>query len=75
MVSALLTSDSAAYSGKSLSKMRKTGVDKILLYRTKDFDYFCKSYSSKDGEYLIQMVRLWEDLYGLQIKKRESRVI
>lgn len=60
---------------KRLSEMRKTGVDQILLYRTKEFDRFCKSYSSEHGESLVHMVRLWEDMYGLQIKQLESRVI
>ncbi|KAJ6112313.1 hypothetical protein N7523_008374 [Penicillium sp. IBT 18751x] len=59
---------------KRLSEMRKIGVRQILLYRTKEFDRFCKSYSSEDGESLVQMVRLWEDMYGSQIKQLESRV-
>ncbi|KAJ5900370.1 uncharacterized protein N7473_004440 [Penicillium subrubescens] len=60
---------------KRLCQMRKMGVDKILLYRTKEFDRFCKTYPSEDGASLVQMVRLWEDMYGLQIKQLESRVI
>jgi hypothetical protein len=59
---------------KRLCEMRKMGVDKILLYRTKEFDRFCKTYPSEDGGSLVQMVRLWEDMYGLQIKQLESRV-
>jgi hypothetical protein len=59
---------------KRLCEMRKTGVDKILLYRTKEFDRFCKTYPSEDGASLVQTVRLWEDMYGLQIKQLESRV-
>ncbi|KAJ5543316.1 hypothetical protein N7461_009319 [Penicillium sp. DV-2018c] len=59
---------------KRLSEMRKIGVRQILLYRTKEFDQFCKSYSSEDSESLVQMVQLWEDMYGLQIKQLESRV-
>src|SRR5207248_64285 len=60
---------------KRLCEMRKMGVDKILLYRTKEFDRFCKTYPSEDGgASLVQTVRLWEDIYGLQIKQLESRV-
>ncbi|KAL7649271.1 hypothetical protein ACMYSQ_012260 [Aspergillus niger] len=60
---------------KRLCEMRRMGVDKILLYRTKEFDRFCKTYPSEDGASLVQMVWLWEDMYGLQIKQLESRVI
>ncbi|BDD62666.1 hypothetical protein MAP00_007628 [Monascus purpureus] len=60
---------------KRLCQMRKMGVDKILLYRTKEFDRFCKTYPSEDGgTSLVQMVRRWEDMYGLQIKQLGSRV-
>ncbi|KAI2767381.1 hypothetical protein CBS147339_4192 [Penicillium roqueforti] len=42
---------------KRLFEMRNAGVDKILLYRTKEFDRFCKSYSSEAGASLVEMVR------------------
>lgn len=42
---------------KRLFEMRNAGVDKILLYRTKEFDCFCKSYSSEAGASLVEMVR------------------
>lgn len=59
---------------KRLFEMRQAGVDKILLYRTKEFDRFCKSYPSDAGASLVEMVRLWEHMYGLQIKQLENRV-
>jgi hypothetical protein len=59
---------------KRLCEMRKMGVDKILLYRTKEFDRFCKSCSADDATSLVQMVRNWENIYGLQMGQLESRV-
>ncbi|CDM27577.1 unnamed protein product [Penicillium roqueforti FM164] len=41
---------------KRLFEMRNAGVDKILLYRTKEFDRFCKSYSSEAGASLVEML-------------------
>lgn len=60
---------------KRLFDMRNAGVDKILLYRTKEFDRFCKSYSSEAGASLIEIVRLWEERYGFYIKQLEERVV
>ncbi|KAJ5993337.1 hypothetical protein N7451_009061 [Penicillium sp. IBT 35674x] len=59
---------------KRLFQMRNAGADKILLYRTKEFDRFCKSYSSEAGAALVEMVRLWEEKYGFYIKQLEERV-
>ncbi|KAJ5346778.1 uncharacterized protein N7506_000031 [Penicillium brevicompactum] len=59
---------------KRLWEMRRTGVEKILLYRTKEFDRFCKSYPSEAEMPLSEKVRRWEDKYGMQIKQLESRV-
>ncbi|KAL2695917.1 hypothetical protein AAEP93_003217 [Penicillium crustosum] len=59
---------------KRLFEMRNAGVDKILLYRTKEFDRFCKSYSSEAGASLVKMVRNWEKRYAFHIKQLEERV-
>ncbi|KAJ6003885.1 hypothetical protein N7540_013167 [Penicillium herquei] len=59
---------------KRLFDMRNAGVDKILLYRTKEFDRFCKSYSSEAETSLIEIVQLWEEKYGFYIKQLEERV-
>ncbi|KAJ5971804.1 uncharacterized protein N7479_001722 [Penicillium vulpinum] len=60
---------------KRLFEMRNAGVDKILLYRTKEFDRFCKSYSSEAGASLVEMVRNWEKRYAFHIKQLEERVV
>jgi hypothetical protein len=54
--------------------MQNAGVDKILLYRTKEFDRFCKSYSSEAGAFLVEMVRNWEERCAFHIKQLEERV-
>lgn len=59
---------------RRLFQMRNAGADKILLYRTKEFDRFCKSYSSEAGADLVEMVRLWEEKYGVHIRQLEERV-
>ncbi|KAJ5666174.1 uncharacterized protein N7477_008622 [Penicillium maclennaniae] len=59
---------------KRLFEMRNAGVDKVLLYRTKEFDRFCKSFSSEGGPDLVEIVRLWEEKYGCYIKQLEERV-
>ena len=59
---------------KRLFEMRNAGVEKILLYRTKEFDHFCKSYSSEAGASLIEMARNWEERYAFHIKQLEERV-
>ncbi|KAJ5033203.1 hypothetical protein NUH16_003119 [Penicillium rubens] len=59
---------------KRLFEMRNAGVDKIVLYRTKEFDRFCKSYSSEAGASLVEMVRNWEERYAFHIKQLEERV-
>lgn len=59
---------------KRLFDMRNKGVDKIILYRTKEFDRFCKSYSSEAGASLVEIVRFWEERYGVYIKQLEERV-
>ena len=59
---------------KRLFQMRSAGVDKILLYRTKELDRFCKSYSSEAGASLVEMVQNWEERYAFHIKQLEERV-
>lgn len=34
--------------------MREAGVDRILLYRTKDFDSFCRGYSESRKQILLR---------------------
>lgn len=54
--------------------MRNAGVDKILLYRTKEFDRFYKGYTSEERSSLIETVRLWEEKYSSYIKQLENQV-
>lgn len=59
---------------KRLFDMRNAGIDKILLYRTKEFDRFCKSYPSESEMSLIEIAQLWEEKYSFHIKQLEERV-
>ncbi|KAJ5211412.1 hypothetical protein N7491_011230 [Penicillium cf. griseofulvum] len=56
---------------KRLFEMRNAGVDKVLLYRPKKFDLFCKSFSSEHGTDLVEI----EEKYGCHIKQLEERVV
>ncbi|KAK4070954.1 hypothetical protein Purlil1_13528 [Purpureocillium lilacinum] len=58
---------------KSLSDMRKAGVDKMLCYRTRDFDSFCSHYPVGATISLVDTVLSWEKLYGPHIEQLEDR--
>ncbi|KAA8648116.1 hypothetical protein EYZ11_012048 [Aspergillus tanneri] len=60
---------------KSLFEMRKAGVDKILLYRTKDFDSYCKGYPKNSEVSLVDTVVKWEKVYATQIEQLENRIL
>lgn len=60
---------------KSLSEMRTAKVDKVLFYRTKEFDRYCKRYSKNSEPSLLDTVLSWERLYGPHIEQLETRVI
>ncbi|OAQ58992.1 hypothetical protein VFPPC_11486 [Pochonia chlamydosporia 170] len=59
---------------KSLFDMRKAGVDKILFYRTKQFDKFCEAYPRDGDESLVDTVLSWDKVYGPHIGQLEGRV-
>ncbi|OAA33903.1 hypothetical protein BBO_09418 [Beauveria brongniartii RCEF 3172] len=59
---------------KNLFKLRQGGVEKILLYRTKEFDSFCESFSSNTSPALLDTVIWWEEKYGPQISLLERRI-
>lgn len=59
---------------KGLFEMRKAGVDKILFYRTKEFDSYCKGYPKNSEASLVDTVAKWEMVYGQQIEQLENRV-
>jgi hypothetical protein len=59
---------------KALWEMREAGVDRILLYRTKDFDSFCRSYSRKSVISLVDLMVTWETQFRPHIEQLETRV-
>ncbi|CRG88240.1 Proto-oncogene tyrosine-protein kinase ROS [Talaromyces islandicus] len=59
---------------KSLFEMRKAGIDKILFYRSKEFDKYCKEYPRKSEHTLLDTITSWEKVYGPQIDQLETRV-
>lgn len=60
---------------KSLFDMRKAGVEKILFYRTKEFDSYCKGYPKNLETSLVDMIVKWEKVYAAQIEQLENRVL
>ncbi|KAJ5309214.1 hypothetical protein N7508_004593, partial [Penicillium antarcticum] len=68
---------------KRLFDIRNAGVDKILLYRTKEFDRFCRSYSLEAGSSLIETKSEWPRkarfvslrILGIALLTRGSRTI
>lgn len=59
---------------KTLWEMREAGVDRILLYRTKDFDSFCRSYPRKSAISLVDLMATWETQFRPYIEQLETRV-
>jgi hypothetical protein len=59
---------------KCLFEMRKAGTDKILFYRSKEFDKYCKEYPTKSEHSLLNTITSWEKVYGPQIEQLETRV-
>lgn len=59
---------------KSLSEMRKAGVDKVLCYRTKDCNVFFNGYSVDQEATLLEVVQWWEKVYGPQMRLFEIRI-
>lgn len=59
---------------KNLYTMRESGVDRILMYRTKEFDSFCESFHSDATPSLLDTVKKWEEQYGPQISLLERRI-
>ncbi|KAE8414835.1 hypothetical protein BDV36DRAFT_298671 [Aspergillus pseudocaelatus] len=52
---------------KNLFQMCETGIDRILFYRTKEFDNYCKEYPKTNEITLLETVLSWGDVYGPQI--------
>lgn len=59
---------------KRLSDIREAGAERILFYRTKEFDTYCLLYPEESEVPLVQRVLGWEHAYGPYIAQLESRV-
>ncbi|KAJ5876395.1 uncharacterized protein N7529_001979 [Penicillium soppii] len=59
---------------KNIFHMREAGVDKILFYRTKEFDSFCRGYSKTSETPLVDKVLRWENEYWSHIEQLEPRI-
>ena len=60
---------------KNLYDMREAGIHKVLLYRSKEFDSFCRSYSRTAEISLVNKVLKWEEKYLPHIKQLETRIL
>ncbi|GAA3296676.1 hypothetical protein GCM10020218_080450 [Dactylosporangium vinaceum] len=60
---------------KNIYEMREAGVHKILLYRSKEFDSFCKSYSRTAEISVVNKVLGWEKKYLPHIEQLETRIL
>lgn len=59
---------------KRLHELRQAGVDKILFYRTTEFDAFCGKYHVNAEMSFLETVQRWERVYGPQMALLEVRV-
>uniref|UniRef100_A0A1Y1LNA0 Uncharacterized protein n=3 Tax=Photinus pyralis TaxID=7054 RepID=A0A1Y1LNA0_PHOPY len=59
---------------KNLYDMREAGIDRILLYRTPEFNSFCEKFPSDAESTLVDTVMSWEKEYGPQIGRLEDRI-
>ncbi|KAJ5542726.1 hypothetical protein N7535_005150 [Penicillium sp. DV-2018c] len=59
---------------KNIFDMREADVDKILFYRTKEFDTFCRGYSKTSETPLVDKVLRWENEYRSHIEQLETRI-
>ncbi|KAI7974218.1 hypothetical protein EIK77_004970 [Talaromyces pinophilus] len=60
---------------KKLSEMRQAGINKVLLYRTKEFDTYCKSYPRDAASSLTDVVLSWEKNFGPLLEQLENRMM
>lgn len=60
---------------KNIYEMREAGAHKILLYRSKEFDSFCRSYSKTAEISLVNKVLEWEKQYHPHIEQLETRIL
>ncbi|EJP63495.1 uncharacterized protein BBA_07671 [Beauveria bassiana ARSEF 2860] len=60
---------------KRLSDMRRAGADKILLYRTREFDKICEQNPKHDAIPLVERVLSWERVYAEHITDLAARAM
>jgi hypothetical protein len=60
---------------KNLFQMREAGIDKVLYYRTKEFDSYCRGYPKTAKISLVDAVMPWETQYRPFIEQLETRVL
>ncbi len=60
---------------KRLSDMRRAGADKILLYRTREFDKICEQNPKHDAIPLVERVLSWERVYAEHITDLATRAM
>jgi hypothetical protein len=60
---------------KNLFNMRKAGIDKVLYYRTKEFDSFCKGYPKTSEISLVDAIMKWETQHRAHIEQLETRAL
>ncbi|KAJ5111855.1 hypothetical protein NUU61_001485 [Penicillium alfredii] len=60
---------------KNIYEMREAGIHKVLLYRSKEFDSFCRSYSRTAEISLVNKIFKWEKKYLPHIEQLETRIL
>ncbi|KXL49178.1 MAG: hypothetical protein FE78DRAFT_534645 [Acidomyces sp. 'richmondensis'] len=60
---------------KNLFQMHEAGIEKVLYYRTKEFDSYCKGYPKTSEVSLVDTIMKWETQYRPHIEQLETRVL
>ncbi|KAJ5111726.1 hypothetical protein NUU61_001356 [Penicillium alfredii] len=60
---------------KNLFQMREAGIDKVLYYRTKEFDSYCKGYPKTSEISLVDAMMKWEAQHRPHIEQLETRAL
>lgn len=55
--------------------MREAGIDKVLYYRAKEFDSYCKGYPKTSEISLVDAMMKWETQYRPHIEQLETRAL
>jgi hypothetical protein len=54
--------------------MREAGIDKILFYRTREFDSYCREFLRTSEDSLVDKVIKWENEYRSHIEQLEMQI-